>query len=176
MDISTTPKRNDDINHAPVPKAEEEHDTEITVIVTPPAASLKPILKHSNTSLLNAPQSPQKIPATTNEIRVAMTSSPSSPESPEHNYSTHEAPGDNEKAGNHKDVDKPTTKLRTRRVKRTLTFEFNQMAKFSQSPTRRPIFRLSLSSQRATQRRPRRRLAPHQSTTERNFHYQPRPE
>ena len=55
MDISTTPKRKDDINHAPVPQAEEEHDTEITVIVTPPAASLKPILKYSNKSLLNEP-------------------------------------------------------------------------------------------------------------------------
>ena len=129
MDISLTPKRKDDINHAPVPQAEEEHDTEITVIVTPPAASLKPILKHSNTSLLSESQSPQKIPATTNEIRAAMTSSPSSPDCPEHKYSTQETPGDNIKAGDHTDADKHTTKPRTRRVKRTLTCEFNQMAK-----------------------------------------------
>ena len=101
MDISTTPKQKDDINYAPVPQTEEEHDTEITVIVTPPAASLNPILKHSNTSLLTEPQSPQKLPATTNEIRAAMTSSPCRPESPELKYSTHEAPGDNEKAGDH---------------------------------------------------------------------------
>ena len=57
-----------------------------------------------------------------------MTLSPSSPESPEYKYSTHEASGDNEKTGDHKDVDTPTTKLRTRRVKRTLTCEFNQIA------------------------------------------------
>ena len=58
MDISTTPKRKDAINHAPVPQAEEEHDTELTVIVTPPAASLKPILKHSNTLILTGSQPP----------------------------------------------------------------------------------------------------------------------
>ena len=48
MNISTTPKRKDDISHTPEPQAEEEHDTEITVIVTPPTTSLKSILKQNN--------------------------------------------------------------------------------------------------------------------------------
>ena len=84
MDISTTPKWKDATNHTPEPQAEEEHDTEITVIVTPPSTSLQSILKHNNESPLTAHQSPKKLPATFKEIRAAMTSSPSSPETPEH--------------------------------------------------------------------------------------------
>ena len=98
MDISTTPKRKDDISYTPEPQAEEEHDTEITVIVTPPTTSLKSILKHNNQPPPVDYESPKKLPATSNEIRAAMTSSPSSPQSPEHKYSTHESSANN-KAG-----------------------------------------------------------------------------
>ena len=84
MDISTTPKRKDDTSHTPELQAEEEHDTEITVIVTPPTTSLKSILKHKNQPPPVDHESPGKLPATSNEIRAAMTSSPSSPQSSEH--------------------------------------------------------------------------------------------
>ena len=76
MDITTTPKRKDDLNHTPEPQAEEEHDTEITVIVTPPTTSLKSILKHNNQPPPVDYESPKKLPATSNEIRSAMTSFP----------------------------------------------------------------------------------------------------
>ena len=129
MDISTTPKRKDDLNHTPEPQAEEEHDTEITVIVTPPTTSLKSILKHNNQSPPVDYESPKKLPATSNEIQAAMTSSPSSPQSPENKYSTHESLVSNEEAGDPTEAVMPTTKPRTRRVKQTLTCEFNQKAK-----------------------------------------------
>ena len=129
MDISTTPKRKDDLNHTPKPHADEEHDTEITVIVTPPTTSLKSILKHNNQSPPVDYESPKKLPATSNEIRAAMTSSPSSPESPEHRYSTPESPGNNKKAGDLTQANEPVTNPRTRRVKRRLTSEFNPTKK-----------------------------------------------
>ena len=125
MDISTAPKRKDDTNHTPEPQAEEEHDKEITVIVSPPTTPLKSILRHNNASPLTVQQSPKKLPATSNEIRAAMTSSPSSPESPEHRYSTHESLGNNKEAGDLIQANQPATNPRTRRVKRRLTSEFN---------------------------------------------------
>ena len=146
MDISTTPKRKDDTSHTPELQAEEEHDTEITVIVTPPTTSLKSILKHKNQPPPVDHESPKKLPATSNEIRAAMTSSPSSPQSPEHQYSTHEYSANKKEAGDPTEATTLTAKPRTRRVKRTLTNEFNQRAKTNpvidgsptgtQSPTR----------------------------------------
>ena len=129
MVISTTPKRKDDTSHTPEPQAEEDHDTEITVIVTPPTTSLKSILKHKNPSPPVDYESPKKLPAPSNEIRAAMTSSPSSPESPEHRYSTPEAPGNNKKAGDLTQANEPVTNPRTRSVKRKLTSEFNPTKK-----------------------------------------------
>ena len=58
-----------------------------------------------------------------------MTSSPSSPESPEHRYSTPESPGNNKKAGDLSQANEPVTNPRTRRVKRRLTSEFNPTEK-----------------------------------------------
>ena len=84
MDISTTPKRRDDISHVPIPQAEEaEHDNEKSILLTPPPSTIRPILKYNSNSTPTVYQSPQKPPPTTNEIRVAMTSSPTSPQSPE---------------------------------------------------------------------------------------------
>ena len=128
MDISTIPKRKDDLNHTPEPQAEEEHDTEITVIVTPPTTSLKSILKHNNQSPPVDYESPKKLPATSNELRAAMTSSPSSPQSTEHKYSAHESLVNNKETGDPTEAVMPTTKPRTR-IKRTLTCEFNQKTK-----------------------------------------------
>ena len=139
MDIWTTPKRKDDHNHTPEPQAEEDHDTEITVIVTPPTTSLKSILKRNNQSPRVDYESPKKLPATSNEIRAAMTSSPSSPQSPEHKYSTHESIVNNKEAGDSTEAAMPTTKPRTRRVKRTLTCEFNQTAKTNPAIDSSPI-------------------------------------
>ena len=60
MDISTTPKRKDDMRHAPVPQVEEEHDTEITVFVTPLSSTLKSILNSSPlTEIPVTPESPR---------------------------------------------------------------------------------------------------------------------
>ena len=89
MDTSTTAKRQDDISHAPVPQAEEEHHTELTAYVTAPSSTLKSILKNNNCSPMPYYQSPQKLPATTNEFRTAMTSSPTSPESPKYRSPEH---------------------------------------------------------------------------------------
>ena len=129
MDISTAPKRKDDINHTPETQAEKEHDTEITVIVAPPTTSLKSILKHNTELPLTEHQSPKKLPANSNEIRAAMTSSLSSPESSEHKNSNHETRGNNKKSADYTQADKLTINNRTRRIKRTLTCEFNQTAK-----------------------------------------------
>ena len=139
MDISTTPKRKDDLNHTPEPQAEEKHDTEITVIVTPPTNSLKSILKHKNQSAPVDYESPKKLPATSNEIRAAMSSSTFSPQSPEHKYSTHESLVNSKETGDPTEAVMPPTKLRTRRVKRTLTCEFNQKAKTN--PAHLPAFK-----------------------------------
>ena len=54
-----------------------------------------------------------------------MTSSPSSPESPELRYSTPEPPGNKKKAGDLTQANEPVINPRTRRVKRKLTSEFN---------------------------------------------------
>ena len=68
-----------------------------------------------------------------------MTSSPSSPQSPEHQYSTHEYSANKKEAGDPTEATTLTAKPRTRRVKRTLTNEFNQRAKtnpvIDESPT-----------------------------------------
>ena len=109
-DISTTPKRRDDTSHVPVPQAEEEeHENEVSVLVTPPPSTIRPILKYNNNLLSTAYQSPQKIPATSNEIRAAMTSSRTSPESPEHNYSHHPTPQNDNKAGDNTETSPPKT-------------------------------------------------------------------
>ena len=81
MNLDTT-KRKEDGNpsHSPVQNAEKQ-DEEIQVIVTPPAISLKPILKPQTTSS-TVYGAPTRVPAPTNEIRAAMTSSPSSPKAP----------------------------------------------------------------------------------------------
>ena len=114
MDISTTPKRKYDTSHTPDPQAEEEHDTEITVIVTPPTTSVKSIRKHNNQPPPADYESPKKLPATSNEIRAAMTSSSSSPQSPEHKYSTHESLANNKEAGDPIKASIPTTKPQIR--------------------------------------------------------------
>ena len=173
MNISTTPKRKDDISHTPEPQAEEEHDTEITLIVTPPTTSLKSILKHNNQTPPVDFRSPKKLPATSNEIRAAMTSSPSSPQSPEHQYSTHESSANNKEAGDLTEATTSTAKPRTRCVKRTLTREFNQKAK-TNSATNRSPHRHSKPNQRTTHPRTRRRLDLHQQTTERNRYHRSR--
>ena len=149
MDISTTPRRKDDLSHTPEPQAEEEYDTEITVIVTPPTTSLKSILKHNNQSPLADFQSPMKLPATPNEIRAAMTSSPSSPESPEHKYSTPKTLVDDTKAGDQTIASQPTTQPRTRRVKRTLTCEFNQQTE-AKTATNSPLITTQTSREEPT--------------------------
>ena len=171
MDISTIPKRKDDTNHTPEPQAEEEHDTEITVIVTPPSTSLQSILNHNNESPLSAHLSPKKLPATFNEIRAAMTSSPSSPERPEHQYSTVETLQNNKKTGDHTQADKPTTNPRTRRIKRTLTTELNPTRKTHNTQLTQPH---PNPNQRAIQPGTRRGLDPHQQTTERNRYHRSR--
>ena len=78
MNLDIT-KRRDDGNdsHSPVQHA-EELDQEIQVIVTPPAIPLQPILK-PHTPMVTEQKSPSRVPAPRNEIRAAMTSSPSSP-------------------------------------------------------------------------------------------------
>ena len=49
MDISKTPKRQDDTSHAPAPQT-EEHDTELTVFVAPPSSTIKSIFKDNSRS------------------------------------------------------------------------------------------------------------------------------
>ena len=83
-------------------------------------------------------RSPTRVPAPTNEIRAAMTSSPSSPQSPEYpikNYSIKSGTSNNEVPDTHKAGDPtitPTTTTtanpapKTRRIKRALTCEFEQ--------------------------------------------------
>ena len=95
------------------------------MIVTPPTTSLKSILKNKNQTAPVDYESPKKLPVTSNEIRAAMTSSPSNPESPEHRYSTRESPGNKKKAGDLTQANEPVINPRTRRVKRKLTSEFN---------------------------------------------------
>ena len=70
-------------------------------------------------------QSHHKLSATTNEIRAAMTSSPSSPEGPENKYSQKTAPKDSNEACNHPEKTKEPATPRTRRIKRFLTRELN---------------------------------------------------
>ena len=72
-------------------------------------------------------QSPQKLPATTNEIRAALTSSLSSPESPETKYSHYKTPEINNNAGDHSEANSPTTIPHTRRIKRALTCELDNV-------------------------------------------------
>ena len=84
MNLSTTGKQKDDTSHPTVHQADEDHDTEITVLVTPPSENIKSILKNYFNPLPTGLQSPQKLPVATNEIQEAMTLSPSSRESPEH--------------------------------------------------------------------------------------------
>ena len=118
MDISTTPKHKDDMRHAPVPQTEEEHDTEIIVFVTPLSSTLKSILNSS--PLTEIPVTPGT-PSHNKRDPEAMTASPTSPDSPEHKYSHHKTPENNNKAGDHPEANSPTTIPRTRRIKRALT-------------------------------------------------------
>ena len=137
MTLDTTKKRDDGSDsHSPVHHAEEQ-DREIQVIVTPPAITLRPILKPHN-PIVTEPRSPPRFPAPTNEIRAAMTSSPSSPQSPEHpikEFSTKSGTStigvpDTHKAGD--PTITPATTItadpapKTRRIKRALTCEFEQ--------------------------------------------------
>ena len=137
MNLDTTKRKDvDNDSHSPVHQA-EEHDPDIQVIVTPPAVSLRSILK-PHISNLTENRSPPKAPSHTNAIRAARTSSPSSPQNSEHpikertkqpEISTTNAP-DAYKAG-----DSPTTPAnqtiavptqKTRRIKRALTCEFDE--------------------------------------------------
>ena len=127
MKLCTTGRPTDDTSHAPVQQADEEHDTEITVLVTPPPENIRPILETNHNPPMTSFQSPSKVPATTNAIWAAMTSSPSSPESPEHIYSQNTLANNNE-AGDQLESHAILTKPHTRRIKRVLTCELDHKA------------------------------------------------
>ena len=83
INLDTTKRKDDDNNsHSPVLQADQQ-DPEIQVFVTPSAVSLRSKLK-PQISNLTENRSPPRTPSHKNEIRAAMTSSPSSPQSPEH--------------------------------------------------------------------------------------------
>ena len=82
MNLDTTKRKVDNDSHSPLHQADEQ-DTEIQVIVTLSAVSLRSILKPLISNLTEN-RSPPRTPPHANEIRAAMTSSPSSPQSPEH--------------------------------------------------------------------------------------------
>ena len=69
--------------------------------------------------------SPRELPATTNKIRAAMTSSPSSPECPEHKYSHETTLKDRKEAGDHLEQTQVPATPRTCRIIRALTCELN---------------------------------------------------
>ena len=50
MNLSTTAKQTDDTSHATVHQADEEHATEITVIVAPPPENIRPFVKLTTTT------------------------------------------------------------------------------------------------------------------------------
>ena len=137
MNLDIT-KRRDDGNdsHSPVQHAEEQ-DRDLQVVVAPPTITLRPIFKpHSPT--MTKPRSPSRVPAPTNEIRAAMTSSPSSPQSPEYPIKKHSTQSgtsttkvpDTYRAGDPTVTPATTTTAnpapKTRRIKRALTCEFEQ--------------------------------------------------
>ena len=83
MNLDTTKRKDvDNHGHSPVHQAEKPNP-EIQVVVTPPAVSLRSILK-PHISNLTENRSPPKAPSHTKAIRAAMTSSPSFPQSSEH--------------------------------------------------------------------------------------------
>ena len=142
MNLDTTKRRIDDNNdHQPVPHADEQ-ETELQVIVSPPEYPLKPIIKKLvSNSTTN--RSPIRVPAPTNEIRASMTSSPSSPQSPEILTTKRTPPTEAIITGAsdaHKAGDPPantTTQTtvtpiqKTRRIKRALTCEFDNKAQLN---------------------------------------------
>ena len=99
MNLSTTRSYKDDTSHATVHQAVQEHDTEITMLVTPPPENKKSSLKNNFNPPMTGFQSYQTPPATTNEIRAVMTSSSSSPESLEQKYSQETTPKDRNEDG-----------------------------------------------------------------------------
>ena len=143
MNLSTTGKQKDDTSHPTVHQADEDHDTEITVLVTPPSENIKSILKNYFNPLPTGLQSPQKLPVATNEIQEAMTLSPSSRESPEHKNVGQIAP---------KTAMKPGTILEGHNLQQ---------------------HHVHASIPQVIARQQGCRLVPHQPTTQRNGHHKP---